>query len=217
MARGPKVRALRAKVGRGRDAQKGATLLEVMISLLIMAMSAGAIAAVLFSLGQAGRQTAGLDAGLDHRLAISKLETLAEEMPAAFVPEGDYLLKGDKDQLVFYSVESVGATAQSTVVRVLVRVRNGQLVAEISRQDQPAEQVVLADGAADLKLSYWGAHDPGRTAFWHDRWEGAPRLPRLVRLDWQSQTGPAIPILLQPANFDRWRLRHLTNLVPRDM
>ena len=62
-----------------------------------------------------------------------------------------------------------------------------------------AEHSVLADGIAELRISYFGrdanANDVDLPS-WRDRWDDRQRLPLLMRIDVKPVKGPAWPTLV---------------------
>jgi Tfp pilus assembly protein PilV len=70
-----------------RNRRSGVALLEVLIALLIMAMSALAIAAALGTLGRTGALLTRQDDRLSQTIAVNRLQSWAEAIPPDLIPD----------------------------------------------------------------------------------------------------------------------------------
>jgi len=198
-----------------RARQRGFTLLELMIALLLMA----GIASILYgSLALAARSWDGGEAKVDQvsdmRSTLSYLRTqLAEQYPQRMwkSPELPLLFAGERDELRYAAVLPERVAGGGVYYFRLAVVRAGdksqlvqeRMIPDLSQLQEPefrdAERSVLADDIAELKISYYGrdanaAELDGPT--WRDRWEDKQRLPLLVRVDVKPVKASAWPTLV---------------------
>lgn len=80
--------------------------------------------------------------------------------------------------------------------------RPGETTAAADVQTEPR---LLLEDVGSLSLAYFGARRRGETPSWHDTWDGADALPRLVRLRLEFAASPGrhwpdliVPLRLAP-------------------
>ncbi len=195
--------------------ERGFTLLELTIALLLLAMMA---AVVTGSVNLAAKSWDGGEAKADQVTGMRQTgEFLRSQLSAEFplrmkkavgLP---LMFGGDHNELryaaalaprvaeggVYYfrlSVVRDGGKSRLVLDRVIP---DADLTAEPSFTD--ADRSVLADGIADLTIGYFGraANATLDTApTWQDRWDDHDQLPILMRIDVRPEKGPAWPQLV---------------------
>jgi len=200
---------------RAHSTMRGFTLLELTVALVLFAL----ISAVMYgSLSFAGRS---LDGGEAKAVQVSEMRQtqgflrgqLTSEFPlrARKIVEIPLQFTGERDEIryaaalpsrvieggvYFFRVAVVREGDKSRLVQERVI---PDLDATREQEFRDADRSVLAEGIAELKLSYFG-RDPNAndvdTPTWRDRWEDKQRLPMLVRIDVKPEKGPAWPTLV---------------------
>jgi general secretion pathway protein J len=205
----------RARSFSARSAVAGFTLLELTIALTLLAL----MSAVMFgSLSMAGRTWDGGEAKTAEVGSMRQTEEFLREQLSAQYPlrlrkvaELPITFAGERDEMryaaalparvieggIYYfrlALRKEGDKSQLILERMIPDV---QALQEPEFRD--AEHSVLADGIAELKISYFG-RDADQTdadaPTWRDRWDDKQRLPLLVRIEVQPQKGPAWPVLV---------------------
>ncbi len=202
-----------ASVGAHRMA--GFTLLELVIALVLLAL----MSAVMFgSLSMAGRTWDGGEAKVGEVSAMRQAqEFLREQLSAQYplrlrkVAELPLLFAGERSEMRYAAalpprVVEGGvyyfrlAVAKSDTKSQLVLER---MIPDAGALQEPefrdAERSVLADGIAELRISYFG-RDPDAAdtdvPTWRDHWGDRQRLPLLVRIEVKPEKGAAWPVLV---------------------
>jgi len=194
---------------------RGFTLVELTIALVLLAL----IASVLYgALGFAGttwdRGEAKVDATASMRLAEDFLRAQLEmQHPLRMrkVAEFPMLFAGERDELryaaqlpsrvaaggIWYYRLSV-ARDDPRAPLVLERVTPDVNAAQTPEFTE-ADRSILAQGIAELRISYFGRDINGGVAeepTWRDKWDNAQRLPMLVRIDVTPKRGAPWPTLV---------------------
>ncbi len=193
----------------------GFTLVELVVALALLAL----MSAVMFgSLSMAGRTWDGGETKVGEVSAMRQAqEFLREQLSAEYplrlrkVAELPMLFAGERDELrytaalpprvvdggVYYfrlAVAKSGDKSQLILERVIP---DASALQEPEFRD--AEHSVLADGIAELHVSYFG-RDPDAAdtdaPTWRDRWSDRQRLPLLVRIEVQPEKGAPWPVLV---------------------
>jgi general secretion pathway protein J len=195
-------------------AQRGFTLLELIVALVLL----GLLSAVLFgSVRLAGQSTdrgeAAVEAAANMRLAQQFLRTnLEAQHPLRMRKMVDWplLFAGTRDELRyasnlparvagggvwFYRLVVLTSDARSPLV--LERMIP-DLAADAFPDFTNAERSVLADDIASLQIGYFG-RDPDAAPTveptWRDTWDDTQRLPLLIRVDVTPKRGAPWPTL----------------------
>jgi len=213
----PAGRAPRAlgRVRRGCAGARGFTLLELTIALVLMAL----MAAMMFgSLSFAGRSWDGGEAKVaqvnEMRQTGEFLRAqLGSQFPLRAKKVVDFPLRftGERGEMR-YAAALPSRVAEGGVYYFRISVvREGdksllvqdRVIPEPGALDEPdfndAARSVLAEGIAELRISYFG-RDAGAALAdaptWRDRWDDKQRLPLLVRIEFVPVKGPAWPQLV---------------------
>jgi type II secretory pathway pseudopilin PulG len=183
-----------------RSTRSGIALLEVMIALLIMAMSAAAIAAALSSLNKTGALLFRQKEDLLETINLNRLQEQAQAIPPSFIPKDDALFVGTSVGLSFYSTEPGREAPQKIGV-----FQEGQILY--------ANTKPIAKGIKNLTINYYGQPDSSSGQNWYSNWE-SQNLPSLVKLDWENTSGAAqIPLILEPGLNAKTATRALRRLL----
>jgi general secretion pathway protein J len=195
--------------------QRGFTLIELIISLVLLALMAGVLYGVL---GLAGRSVergeASADATAGMRLAEEFLRTqLESQHPLRMRKMVGFplLFAGERDELRYAAalpprVAAGGIwyyrlhVAQDEADSPLVLER---VVPDVNATDLPtftdAKRSTLADDIAEIRIAYFGrdanAADADTPA-WRDSWDDAQRLPLMVRIEVVPKKGAPWPLLV---------------------
>ena len=197
--------ARRARVG-------GFTLLELLASMAIFLLIAGAAYAALHS---AGRIWEAVDARSaadgEVRLAVAYLRRqLSRASALAVRGEGRWQawFEGDRSRVTFL-VEGSRHVGLGGVYQLTVRHDRDSRPPRMDLVLQPVDERfragnhgrravhrMLLEDVADMEFTYFGRRDADLEPGWHSRWRDMQRLPRLVRLrlrigtigDWPAMT-----------------------------
>jgi general secretion pathway protein J len=199
----------------GAHSAAGFTLLELVIALVLLAL----MSAVMFgSLSMAGRTWDGGEAKVAEVSAMRQAqEFLREQLSAEYplrlrkVAELPLLFAGERDEMryaaalpprvvdggIYYFRLAVAKSGDKSQLVVERLIPDPTALQEPEFRD--AERSVLADGIAELHVSYFG-RDPDAAdtemPTWRDRWGDRQRLPLLVRIEVKPEKGPAWPALV---------------------
>jgi len=198
-----------------RLAQRGFTLVELTIALLLMA----AMSAVLFgSLSLAARSWDGGENKVQQVGDMRATETylrsqLSSEYPQRLWKAVDVplLFSGERDEIRYAAILPARVADGGVYYFRLAVVRSGEksqlvqerVVPDLTATQEPdfrdAERSVLGENIAEIRIGYFGRDARGSEADeprWYDRWEDKQRLPMLIRLDVRPTQGPAWPTLI---------------------
>jgi general secretion pathway protein J len=196
-------------------AQRGFTLLELTIALVLLAL----MASVLYgALGFAGtswdRGEAKADANAGMRLAQEFLRTqLESQHPLRMRKIAGFplLFSGTREEMR-YTAQLPARVAAGGIWYYRLHVARDEprspLVLERTVPDVNAARVpdftepersVLAQDIAEVRLAYFGRDAQASNVDeprWRDRWDDAQRLPILIRVDVVPKQGPPWPTLV---------------------
>jgi len=194
----------------------GFSLLELVIALALVAM----IAALLTgSLSMAARTWDGGDKKAGDVASMRQAQEFLREQLTAELPlrlkkvvEMPLMFSGEHDEIRYAAalpprVQEGGAWFfRLAVVKdgdksrlVLERTYPDPTALENPQFAADAERSVLADGIAELTISYFGRDENATdadTPTWRDRWDDKQRLPLLVKIEVKPEKGAAWPPLL---------------------
>jgi len=194
----------------------GFSLLELVIALALVAM----IAALLTgSLSMAARTWDGGDKKAGDVASMRQAQEFLREQLTAELPlrlkkvvEMPLMFSGEHDEIRYAAalpprVQEGGAWFfRLAVVKDGDKSRLGleRTYPDPTALENPqfaadAERSVLADGIAELTISYFGRDENATdadTPTWRDRWDDKQRLPLLVKIEVKPEKGAAWPPLL---------------------
>jgi general secretion pathway protein J len=181
---------------RDLDAEAGFTLLELLIALTLLAVTASLLVAAI---GSARQALNVVDRRVAHatvpavQSVLRRLLAEARPGPAAGATDPARAFTGEPNKLVFVSsfvpqgqygglwryeiALDAGEGGASALVLTQQLVRPGPAVTAA-----PLRTVVIT-GVDALRLRYFGAADRDGAPMWQDGWHDPRRLPRLVAVD----------------------------------
>ncbi|HEU0061262.1 MAG TPA: prepilin-type N-terminal cleavage/methylation domain-containing protein [Hyphomicrobiaceae bacterium] len=180
--------------------EHGFSLMEMLVSLVILALILALLPGAFRLARQVWSATAMLDRDSGRDAGLDFLETrLAEAMPL-FEPGKAGLVKilfaGSKDGVSFVAPSRNGP-AGGGIYRYSIELRPREgapslLVAQVApyfgplaqgAAAPPAEEQVLADGVASAEFRYFGHHELRQASSWRGEWKRTDALPDLVELN----------------------------------
>lgn len=200
-----------------RRRQRGFTLLEAMVALVVLGLVLGLAATALGTFGRARtRVNAIADQAGQMALAGDVLRRQVSRALPLLRADGvgeAYILTARADRLEFPLVDAP-LPGRGGLALAALRIEAGRLIWRQERPGQPAYETILAEGDFRFRLSYRG--DDPRDG-WVSDWTQARRWPRLVRLSIQAG-GQEMPAIIMPvrADADRGCVRSLGEGFCRD-
>lgn len=196
--------------GRRRPGEQGLTLIELLLSLAILAVLTGFLAGGLsigrraFDADRVNRIVSGSSA------AIQTVSTLIGS--ALPVPEGTgnqglrIMFDGRQQALVFVGL-SEGRSLRGGPHKIRLRRSGNDFVAEIVAETKagdpvpPDLQVAVLSGVREVHFEYFGKINPASPPGWRNEWAAAEHLPDLVsiRVDFEDprRNEPATVVALR--------------------
>ena len=187
-----------ARFARRHSAQQGLTLIELLLSLAILAVLTGFLAGGLsmasraFDADRVSALANETDAAIQ---ALSGL--LASALPVGASNGGQaasILFDGHQEAVAFVGL-SEGRSLRGGPHSIVIRRTGGDLVVEVAAQrgaigaEPPVARVVLLQGVRDIRFEYFGKANVAAASAWRTDWIRAERLPDLVsiRLDFEDE------------------------------
>ncbi len=197
----------------------GFSLLELVIALALLAIIAALLTGSLSMAARSwdgGEKKAGDVASMRQAQEFLR-EQLTAELPLRLkkVVEMPLMFSGEHDEIRYAAalpprVQEGGAWFFRLAVAkdgdksrlVLQRTYPDPTALENPQFSADAERSVLADGIAELTISYFGRDENATDAdapTWRDRWDDKQRLPLLVKIEVKPEKGaPWPPLLVEP-------------------
>lgn len=198
---------------RRRDKEAGFTLVELLVSLMVLSLVMSFVPGALRS----GQRIWEMERRLDEEAALSSFrryveQRLAEAMPLqSRLPGRGVLLEftGEPDRIAFIAPAASGpggggvyrfelklepGAGRSTLILRQSIYRRPQPKALQATSDTPPPMAMerrLHGGIDGLALSYYGAPEQDQPATWSDRWTRSDRLPDLVEIRFTIPGGQA--------------------------
>jgi general secretion pathway protein J len=189
----------------GRRSEAGFSLMEMLVSLVILALILAFLPGAFRLARQIWTATAVLDRDAGRESGLDFLETrLAEAMPLYEPGKSglvNVLFGGSQDGVSFvapsrngpaggglyrYKIElRANAGGQTSSLVVLVAPYSGPVPEGAS--GPASEEQVLADDVASAEFRYFGQHQLRQAASWQTQWKRTDALPDLVQLTIQRQ------------------------------
>jgi general secretion pathway protein J len=170
-----------------RRSEAGLTLIELLISLMLLVVITGFLAGG-FTMG---RRAFAADRGAaDQEETAAALNALAGLIGAALpapAPKGRMNFDGRSDALAFVGL-SAGHALPGGPLEYRIRRNGGELEVEVQATagaaplpQGPVRTVALRE-IASLKFSYFGRPAAGASATWQDEWPVSDHLPDLIAM-----------------------------------
>jgi prepilin-type N-terminal cleavage/methylation domain-containing protein len=185
----------------GGDGEQGFSLMEMLVSLVILALVLAFLPGAFRLARQVWTATALMDRDSGHDAGLDFLETrLAEAMPL-FEPGKaglvNILFSGSEDRLRFVAPSRNGPAggglySYTIELRPLADGRASSLVVLVApylgpvregANAPPVEEQVLADEVTSAEFRYFGRPELRKPAAWQPAWKRTDALPDLVQLD----------------------------------
>jgi general secretion pathway protein J len=191
---------IKLAASRQRAGEQGFSLIEMLVSLVILALILALLPGAFRLTRQVWTATAMLDRDSGRDAGLDFLETrLAEAMPL-FEPGKaglvNILFGGSKDGVRFVAPSRNGP-AGGGIYRYSIELRprdgaSSALVAQVAPYLGPqaqgasapaAEEQVLADDVTNAEFRYFGRHELRQAPSWQEQWKRTDALPDLVELN----------------------------------
>lgn len=206
---------------RRRNPRSGVALLEMMIALMVMTMTALLIASALGFQGRSMTVVAQRSARVEEALSRDLLRRWVEAIPlsAQYIgadPERRFV--GTARSLRFTTFLPNGPFWAGDPVHVAVEgTDDGRAVAlgqgtHLTTREPLTREEVFGRDAPGLRFSYYGALVLHGRPGWHEAWDGSERLPMLVRIE--AATASFIPLVLEPGLIERQSFISRSSLLP---
>ena len=202
-----------ARVAARRRAEQGLTLIELLLSLAILAILTGFLAGGLSMARQAFGADRASEIGSETSAAIQTVAALVgSALPARFDGAGpkDALGFDGRGEAIAFVGLSEGRSLRGGPHKIVLRRSGGDIVADfavlngVRSKDDPepaATRVVVLSGVRDIRIGYFGAVDAKAKPAWRADWIRAERLPDLVsiRIEFEDtrRNEPAIVVALR--------------------
>jgi general secretion pathway protein J len=202
-----------AHVARRRPGEQGLTVIELLLSLAILAVLTGFLAGGL-SIGRrafdADRVNRTASASSTAVQAISTLIGSAIPVPAGTGEKGARIAFDGRQQALFFVGLSEGRSLRGGPHKIRLWRSGSDLIADIvasaaeakaGESAPPAIQVAVLSGVREVHFEYFGRMNRSSPPGWRTEWSGAEYLPDLVsvRVDFEdeSRNEPAIIVALR--------------------
>lgn len=193
-----------------RDPRAGVTLLEMLVSLALMAALAVILATSFGAIGRALNRLDPAQAAMTPLLDRMILRRWIEDMPRQAT------LQGTQDHLTFQTLIDDGRFAPGALVTVTLTREDDRLIATATTQDADTvarQELTLSDSATELTLSYLPTSAGGSTS-WVNDWPVGPVLPDLLQITYDIDGRMTPPLTVMPARTQRYSVISLSSRVP---
>jgi general secretion pathway protein J len=202
-----------ARVAARRRGEQGLTLIELLLSLAILAILTGFLAGGLSVARQAFGADRASEIGSETSAAIQTVAALVgAALPVRFDgagPKAGIGFEGRGEAISFVGL-SEGRSLRGGPHRIVLRRSGRDIVADFApfnqarSKDTPepaATRVVVLSGVREIRIGYFGAVDTRTKPSWRTDWVRAERLPDLVsiRIEFEDErrNEPAIVVALR--------------------
>ncbi|MDA7425612.1 PulJ/GspJ family protein [Thalassococcus lentus] len=193
-----------------RSSNSGVSQLEMMISLIIMALIAALLANVLDFNRQVLDRSTTWSEDTTYHLARHDLRNFIENLPIRYGDHNAQHFFEGTDRSMTFRLSVVGGGDDEELFALALE--SGTLA--ITRRSQNIAHPVLSRTTNNLLISYFGRVTGEPDKSWHSTWSDPTFLPDLVKIEWDQNGQPAPPLTLQPAKHARQRYISLSSLVP---
>lgn len=201
-----------------RNPRSGIALLEMLIALAIMAMTAALLAAMF------GRTVGIMDRGEVQASAIEQAvgrQQLRAWLDNALLSpdstDGRPMFSGTADALTFLTVVDDGVFWPGRAVQVSLPTGPPVAVADGFAGDAGetvSQSIDLAPSGTGLEFSYWGSAEPNEEPTWQASWPMELGVPALVRITFVSAVNPLPPLVARPGKARYQSEMSLSSLLP---
>lgn len=204
-----------------RNPEQGFTLLELMISLAVMAMIALMIGASMSAGSRILSRSAGYSAAVEEALARKDLRTYVEAtLPSAFPGSEQPQFQGSSETFQFEAIVDNGTFWPGSPVKgTLAKQQDGRIVLTLTGlsdadQSELLLQSTLTGPKGQLDLAYFGRRSAEESLAWHTDWPTERGLPDLVKLVLSDGDHTLPPLIIRPAKRYLQSEMSLSSLVP---
>jgi len=201
---------VRFRVRRRRAGEQGLTLIELLLSLAILAILTGFLAGGLSMARRAFDADRSSEIGSETNAAIQTISGLIGSALPIRVNDGGQKVTirfvGRQEALSFVGL-SEGRSLRGGPQKIMLRRSGGELIVDftaltgIQSKDTPESsptRVVALSGVREIRLGYFGRPDPAAAPAWHADWVRAELLPDLVsiRIEFEDERRNEPPIIV---------------------
>lgn len=198
------------RVRRRRTGEQGLTLIELLLSLAILAVLTGFLAGGLSMARRAFDADRSSEIGSETNAAIQTISGLIGSALPIRVNDGGQKVTirfvGRQGALSFVGL-SEGRSLRGGPQKIMLRRSGGELIVDftaltgIQSKDTPEPsptRVVALSGVREIRLGYFGRPDPAAAPAWHADWVRAELLPDLVsiRIEFEDERRNEPPIIV---------------------
>lgn len=183
-----------SRIAARRKGEQGLTLIELLLSLAILAMLTGFLAGGLSMARRAFATDRASEIGGETSAAVQTMAALVgSALPLRFDgagPRDPIGFDGRQEGLSFIGL-SEGRSLRGGPHRIVLRRSGRDIVADFvaltgsrpkESPETPPTRVVVLSGVRDLRIGYFGTTDPKVKPAWRAEWIRADRLPDLVSI-----------------------------------
>ena len=194
-----------------RNVQAGVTLLELMISLWVMAAASLILSSSLGLMGRMLKRVVTEGEGTDYLIDRLTLRRWIEAVPPGAT------FAGGPDEVGFSTL--VDATPLTVAGPALVRLTRDEAGVYATLQDAtvanaPVVRKLTLSQETQLVISYYGSATFGAQPAWHDTWPLTADVPRLIRISYDIEDRTMPPLTVIPALWDAQSEMSLSSPVP---
>ncbi|WP_198164246.1 prepilin-type N-terminal cleavage/methylation domain-containing protein [Bradyrhizobium jicamae] len=183
-----------SRVAARRRGEQGLTLIELLLSLAILAILTGFLAGGLSMARRAFGADRASEIGSETSAAIQTVAALVgSALPVRFDGAGpkDAVGFDGRGEVISFVGLSEGRSLRGGPHKIVLRRSGSDIVADFvalngARSKESPEQsptrVVVLSGVRDIRLGYFGTTDPKVKPAWRADWLRAERLPDLVSI-----------------------------------
>lgn len=188
------------RLQRRRPAEAGLTLIELLISLMLMVLITGFLAGGLAIGRRAFTADQGATVEAANAAALNSLaELIATALPAKAGQGPQLAFEGSRETLAFVALSAGHALPGGPLgTRIYRDGSDVGVVVKLGGRPAAGREVRTKAlvGIASLEFTYFGTLEPGKPPAWHTEWPATDHLPDMVGLDVSFQGRTRKPPLL---------------------